>query len=366
MRALIISNPNSTSITDDLVRCVVRSLRAVPGLRFHTEYTSHPGHATELTRGMTAKDVDYIVCLGGDGTVNEVVNGLMDDATPTAEGIPPHQLPAIVIIPTGSANVLAGALDIPRNPFDAARLTTRLLRKGEMRTISAGYAKFGESARWFVVNAGAGLDADVIASVEAVRSDGKSAKPIRYVRTILPMWNQIRLDPPQIRAEVDGVEMGTNLPIAVVSNSNPWTFLGDLPVVTNPNTDMGGGLGFFGVRSLAGLGGIVIAANLGGALLPLRRPLHVQEREIREDNAAEVVLESARPLKFQLDGEYIDEVSAIRIAVSSNAIKVVAPVDKRHPTGFVKSVTDKPISVRLTAMLQSRLIARLRLAFSRD
>ena len=85
VRGLLISNPNSTSITDSLVRTVVAELRAVPGLSLRAEFTAHPGHATAIATGLTRRDCDVVVCLGGDGTVNEVANGLHSTA---ADGHP--------------------------------------------------------------------------------------------------------------------------------------------------------------------------------------------------------------------------------------------------------------------------------------
>lgn len=53
VRALLISNPNSTSITESLTRTVVAQLRGVPGLHLRSEFTGHPGHATALVTGLT-------------------------------------------------------------------------------------------------------------------------------------------------------------------------------------------------------------------------------------------------------------------------------------------------------------------------
>ena len=85
---------------------IVGSLR---GLGFEVDElpTDHAGHATELARDAVARGCDLVCAIGGDGTVNEVVNGIAtSDVT-------------FAIIPTGTVNVLAIELGIPLDPPDA-------------------------------------------------------------------------------------------------------------------------------------------------------------------------------------------------------------------------------------------------------
>ena len=350
VRALLISNPNSTSITDSLIRTVVSELRSVPDLHLRSVFTGHPGHATAIVTGLTRDECDIVVCMGGDGTVNEVVNGLLGSA---ADGRPVRaadEIPAIAVIPSGSANVLAGALGLPRDPKLAARVLAELLRSGEERAISVGHA----ADRWFVVNAGLGIDAEVISTMEDLRAGGVSANPLRYVPTGLGAWNRMRTNPPRITARADGELLGEDLPMAVVSNSNPWTFLGDLAVVTNPGTRLDTGLGFFGMTSLQGVRGLVGALRLTGTGDSMWRALKVAEREIRFDDVDHVRLRSERPLNLQIDGEYVDERDHLDITCARGAISFIAPDTAReyaHETG------DQPWWARLTAMLGRRVRA---------
>ena len=87
----MISNPNSTSQTNALFRQIVPCLQAVEGLHLKVKFTHYPGHAEEMVRGMTRDDYDVIIAVGGDGTVNEVVNGLLgpaDEQRPDPQSIP--------------------------------------------------------------------------------------------------------------------------------------------------------------------------------------------------------------------------------------------------------------------------------------
>ncbi len=348
MRALLISNPNSTSMTDSLARTVVAELRSVPGVRLRSEFTRHQGHATAIATGLTRADCDLVVCIGGDGTVNEVINGLLGAPPVRAAG----DMPALAVIPSGSANVLAGALGLPRDPKLAARVLAELLRSGERRSISVGRA----ADRWFAVNAGLGLDAEVISHMEDLRASGVSANPLRYVPTGLGAWGRMRARPPRITARADGELLGTDLAMAVVSNSNPWTFLGDLAVVTNPKTKLSGGLGFYGLTSVSGVKGMVAMLRLAGAGRTLWTLLGVAGRELRDDDVDDVTLTSPEPLKFQVDGEYVDERAELRITCERDAVEFVAPSETRE---YGAHVGDRAWWIRLGAMLGRKFRALL-------
>jgi diacylglycerol kinase family enzyme len=96
-------------------------------------------------------EADVVVALGGDGTVNEVVNGLLTDG-------PKADLPALAVVPGGSTNVFARALGLPTHPFDATGAILEALRAGRTRRIGLGLA----DDRYFTFNAGLGFDADVV------------------------------------------------------------------------------------------------------------------------------------------------------------------------------------------------------------
>lgn len=354
VRALLISNPNSTSNTASRMPGMVRALRSVDGMRLTTKFTAYPGHAEEMVAGLSNEDFDVIICLGGDGTINEIVNGLMNSDPFSAR--PADELPTVAIIPTGSANVLAGCLGMPRDPVDAAWFVASLLRAGKCCTISVGHA----ADRCFVVNAGIGIDAEVIAAMEQLRENGTRASAARYIPTIFSVWNELRRNPPSITATVDGKELGRDLAMAVVSNSNPWTFLGDLPIVTNPSLSVRQGLGFYGFTSLKGMPGLIAAANLAGSLTRLRTTFQVEDRERRADNAHVIHLEATSPLRLQLDGEYIGQREHLTLRVRQGALNIVALADDYTEGQFTKNVASRPMDARLFNVVTKRVIDRFR------
>ena len=352
MRALLISNPHSTTHSSGGLDEIVRALRSVSGLSLRAQFTAYPGHAREMVRGLRRKDFDYIVSIGGDGTVNEIIDGLLDGNPFSAPA--PEQLPVVCIVPTGGANVLAGSLGIPRSARSAAWYLADAVRRGQSTTISVGRA----GDRCFVVNTGVGIDGAVIAIMEGMRSGGASATALGYLPAIYRAWQDLLRNPPRISVTVDGTVLGTDLPVAIVSNANPWTYFGDIPVTTNPGLSRHFGLGVYALTSFKGLTGLVTAANLAGGLLPLRGIFQVAQRELRVDNATQVQLRSDRPLHFQIDGEYVDRRNEVEVSVCAEGIRVTVLSDEATLERQQRLILAAPFPQRMFLMWRQRVRAR--------
>ncbi|QGU05477.1 diacylglycerol/lipid kinase family protein [Corynebacterium comes] len=323
MRVLLIANPNSTSQSDRLFRRIIPLLRSVKGLRLTGRFTHHSGHAEEICRGLTRQDWDAVVVVGGDGTVHEAVNGLLGPVGGQTRD--PRELPVLAVIPTGSANVFARALGFPPDPVASTKRLAELLRADLRRTICLGTW----NDRWFAVNAGFGMDADVIARVHDARQHGFAATPLRYLRVSLLVWARARRDPPRIDVHAvgaDGRELQLrDVPLFVASNTNPWTFLGPLPVVTNPRNSFDQGLGLFGLTSLRGVRGVASMLHLIGFGHRTFFEDWIRGRTVQFDDAADVELRCRRPQGFQADGEYLGEFAEAVLGSRPNAIEVFAP-----------------------------------------
>ena len=145
-KAVIIGNPNSGSAGDEgYLERFAETLRG-GGLEVEVLNTERPDHATALA---TAAGDQLVIAAGGDGTVNEVVNGLSEEAT-------------LGILPLGTANVLARELGLPMKPEDACE---RILTGTAVR-MDVGVATDGDGTeRRFACMAGIGFDADVVRQV---------------------------------------------------------------------------------------------------------------------------------------------------------------------------------------------------------
>ena len=329
MRALMILNPNSTTQSSELLREILPPLFAIEQLKLFVRHTQFPGHAEEMVAGLTRDDYDLIILLGGDGTVSEAINGMLGSAD--TESPSPETLPKLAVIPTGSANVLVRALGFSADPVEAVHVLARLIEKDISRTICLGTW----NDRWFGVNAGFGLDADVLAQVDRVREKGFSATPFRYLMVAARAFGRARNNPPKINVRAvsdDGEEFSLDeAPVLLASNTNPWTFLGSLPVGTNTENSFDGGLSLFGVTDISGLGGLIGVLHLFGA--DPKRVLNKfsTARTIDFDHASSVTLSCPTPHRFQADGESEGKLTEVKLRSVPDAVEVYAPRAARAP-----------------------------------
>ncbi len=309
---MLIANPKATSTSrrarDTLVRTFSGDLDLV------IAETARRGHATDLARRAAEEGYDAVIALGGDGTVNETVNGLLADG-------PDPALPALAVLPIGSANVFARALGLPGDLVGATRVVREALRAGRHRTVGLGTARHPDGAeRYFTFCAGIGLDAEVVREVERRRAAGARADPSLYVRTaVRHFFSGTDRRRPALRLEVPGRAAKEDLFLAFISNTSPWTFMGPLPVNPSPRANFARGLDVFGMRSLD------VAPTLGAlARMLTARTRPVQGRHVvNVHDATEVTLRSDRPMAFQLDGDYLGERECLTFRSVPKAIRIV-------------------------------------------
>src|SRR4051794_41691110 len=138
---LIIVNPYATTVSDRLKNLVVYALQGA--LRGQTVATEAQNHATEIGREVRDHGYDVVVAFGGDGTLNEVANGLAGTDVPVS------------VLPGGSTNVVCRTLGIPNDVVDATEHLLGLADDFRPRRVDLGLA----NGRHFVFACGAGLDA---------------------------------------------------------------------------------------------------------------------------------------------------------------------------------------------------------------
>jgi YegS/Rv2252/BmrU family lipid kinase len=184
---LLIVNPIAGRRRRGLVDAVAARVRA-EGWAVDVVETTAAGDARRLAETCDARRYGVIAVAGGDGTINEVVNGLADRS---------DDVPAIGIVPLGTANVLAHELGLG---FSAAAVT-RTMTGGRALSVQPGEAVDGSGARCFSLMAGAGFDAKVVAGVSAPlkRRLGRAA----YVWRSLVEARRYR--PVRYEVEIDGV-----------------------------------------------------------------------------------------------------------------------------------------------------------------
>lgn len=178
-RVLVVFNPAAGRQRRPRLNAIVAAARAAGCIVTETETTA-PGHAEAIARDVSPGDFDVIAAAGGDGTVNEVINGLQDKAI------------AIGVIPLGTANVLADEISLARTPQAIAHA----LARGPIRPVHVGEA----NGRRFMMMAGAGFDADVVSGVSLDLK--KRIGPLAYV------WQAavqaFKKSPPVCEITIDG------------------------------------------------------------------------------------------------------------------------------------------------------------------
>ncbi|MBF6131944.1 diacylglycerol kinase family lipid kinase [Nocardia otitidiscaviarum] len=311
MRTLLIVNPNATSTTPETRDLLAHALESRTQLT--VVHTEHRGHAAELAQWAADTEMDLIVVHGGDGTVNETINGFLP--LPGAAN-QRERLPRLGIIPGGSANVFARALGIDPDPVRATNQLIDLLGVDKDRRIGLGVA----DDRWFIFSAGVGLDADVCEAIDAKRANGHAATPSRYLRTTVKQFFKAKRRDPMVRVVIPGHEPVTEVHYAFVTNASPWTYLDNTPVRTNPGTSFETGLGVFAMRTMALLPTLRIARQL---LAPNGNPKG--DKLFRVDDSPSVRVEASEPIGLQIDGDFIGRRNMVNFTAVPDVLEVVAP-----------------------------------------
>ena len=285
MLALLVVNPQATSTTPAGRDVLAHALASTTKLEVLE--TSHRGHAADAARRAVADGYDLVVVHGGDGTVNEVVNGLLADG-------PTERTPMLGVVPGGSANVFAGALGLPKDPLDATSRLLHAIETGSSRTIGLGRA----DERWFTFNAGVGWDAAVVAAVDRHRS--KRASPVLYTSATVASYVRQMRNPPELTIEVPGVEPITGVKAVMVCNTDPWTYLRSKPLRLLPGCSFDHDLALFALRSLTPPTVLWHAASiLAGTTKPRGKYL------VRFDNLRHFRVTSPEPVLTQVDGDLV-------------------------------------------------------------
>lgn len=318
MHGLLVVNPKATATTDRTRDVLIHALAD----QFHLETfrTDHRGHAMELGERAVRENLDVVVTLGGDGTVNETISGMMKARGDRG----PDDLPRFGAVPGGSANVFTRALGIPPDPVEATGAVVDALRHDRTRTIGlgrvAGRTEEGELYdRWITFNAGLGLDAEIIHAMEEQRAAGKEASPTRYLMTTLRAFfaNTDRRHP-AITLEVPVEGTVDHVFLAIVQNASPWTYLGTVAVNPLPGTTWDSGLGVWAVRRMRIIDGmryarrIVMSSKAGST----KSGLYVGQNLARFDAVAEP------PVQLQVDGEGLGAVTSARFTSHPRMLRV--------------------------------------------
>lgn len=292
------------------------------GFRLHLHETSHVGDATDIARRIVAEGVRDIAVVGGDGTLNEVVNGILEeDEVATADVV-------LSLVPCGTGRDFARSLGI-RGPEHAIEV----IRTGSVKAVDVGsitYAKANaQSRRYFVNVADVGLGAETAAWMNgsSKRLGGFLGYLIAATRTILVFSGR------PARVMVDNVIVHDG-PVGMVVMANGKYFAGGMLIA--PDASLCDGQ--FDIFVLDDVPKRMLLLSL---LPKVYRGKHVGHPAVHYYQGGSVEIQSPESLPFEVDGEQPGSTD-ISVTVRRGSLKVRVP----HPaTASEKSTFDQRLTV---------------------
>jgi len=278
VRASLIANPYATRVTEERVRWVADRLGAV-----ETLLTEGRGHATELAAAAAG---DAVFALGGDGLVNEVLNGLPEGK-------------ALGVVPGGHTNGFARLIRAPEDP--AAAQTPRRISLGRV------------NGRRFVFAAGIGVDSDAVRELDTIQRgrDGRRPGDLAYARVVARRL----LSGYEQRLELEGLGRAA---LVFVSNHAVFSYAGPVPLRFSPEARLELGLDVAAPERA----GRVTALRLAGRL-SVGRGIAGAPGVLTMHDVDRVVVRCDKPLPLQADGEDLGDVTEAVFEAERNAIDVL-------------------------------------------
>ncbi len=266
--------------------------------------TNRRGHATRFAHDAARRGVDVVVGFGGDGTVNEIATGIA--GTDTALGV----------LPGGSTNVFARTIGLPNDPVAAADLLADAIDAGALRLIGLGRV----NGRFFCFHTGVGYDAAVVATVEKRASLKRWLGHPLFITAALTTWaTGYDRKRPHFSVVSDAGTVADGY-FTIVLNTNPYTYLGNRPLDLSHEATLDKGLVAVTFRTMRArtILGSLVGALRGGGVEPTA---HLDEQVGLEH----LVIEDERPFPYQLDGDYLGEVTRLDFQHVPDAVQLVDP-----------------------------------------
>lgn len=296
-RAQLIMNPEARRVTPAMQRVVESALRA--RFKLDAVVTKARDSAIEVARDAVESGAELIVAFGGDGLVNEVVNGIAEgDAT-------------LAIVPGGTMNVLARNLGIPKDPLEA---TDKILRSAG--TVAPKEIRLGLAGdRLFTFVCGCGFDAEVAEWIETHKpSKRRFGEPYFYAAGVTTFLRRYAGRRPYLRCEGDfGTAEGV---LAMGLRSSHYAYLAGRPVRlghSDPDDDK---VDLFLLRDMRPWR---LPAYALGAFVTGR----FGADSLRAQGLESFTVSSGSAFPVHVDGEPIEPVSRLEVGVSPKKLKVL-------------------------------------------
>ncbi|MGH2789808.1 MAG: diacylglycerol/lipid kinase family protein [Actinomycetota bacterium] len=299
-KVLFVSNPIAGTVSSRVKQVIVKALEA--DFKLEVAETAGRNHAGGFASDAVDRDFDAVFVFGGDGTINETAQGLVGSDVPLG------------VFPGGSTNVMARALGVPRDPVEATAFAASHLKSGTRRLVNAG--KLND--RFFMFNAGMGLDAEVVRRVESDPENKRRNHEGLFVRNAFKAGlTEYRGSVPLISLAVDG-----NAPVDVITaiccKGAPFTYYKHRPVDVCPSARLDKGLDVFGLGRLRAR----MVPRLVYSLFVSRSHPRWNSSSYHHD-ISRVRLRAEQPMPVQVDGDYIGQLDSADIDLVPDALHLL-------------------------------------------
>ncbi len=214
MRALLLVNTFATSTSEALRDVITAALSSE--LELDVIQTTGREHAIAIGARAGSEGYELVITLGGDGTINEVANGVLKSGKPA---------PLLAALPGGNANVFTRNMGYPNDPIEATSYLLAAIRQGRQTQVGVGHLITPTVSRYFLFNAGMGVDAAVLARMQERRDTGKMASDVTYaVLAAREMLHWVNRKNPVLTIGA------TRAHFALIVNLAPWSYLGNRPL----------------------------------------------------------------------------------------------------------------------------------------
>ncbi|MEA2502195.1 MAG: hypothetical protein QOD01_2306 [Actinomycetota bacterium] len=303
--AVLITNPAAEATSEHVKEVIVKALSS--DLRLEVVDTAAPGHATAVASEAVRSGYGLVVAFGGDGTLNEVANGMVGSDTPLA------------ILPGGNANVVCRNLGLPADIVGATGRLLNGLREHTTRRISVGRT----GGRCFLVSCGLGLrprnehQRNHQAQRRGPRFPGRHLLEAAFRAAVRDHRGRNGAGGPRIQLSAGDVAEG--VVVALITNMSQLSYVGDHPVTLAPEARLEEGLDVLAMRTfpLSYVPRLAWSALSGGGHVHFKQVLYLH------DLGGVKATSSGAPFSVHVDGEFVDDRTEVEVELIRDGLAVL-------------------------------------------
>jgi diacylglycerol kinase family enzyme len=305
--AVLITNPAAEATSEHVKAVIVKALSS--NLHLEVVDTAAPGHATEVASEAVRSGCGLVVAFGGDGTMNEVANGMVGSDTPLA------------ILPGGNANVVCRNLGLPADIVGATGRLLNGLRQRTTRRISVGRT----AGRCFLVSCGLGLrprsehdltrglGPDTAERHRGPRFPGRHLLEAAFRAAVRDRRGR---DP---RMQLVAGDVAEDVVVALITNTSQLSYVGDHPVTLAPEARLEEGLDVLAMRTFP----FSYVPRLAWSALSDGSHVHFKQVLYLHDLGGVKATSAGAPFSVHLDGEFFDDRTEVEVELIRNGLAVL-------------------------------------------